>query len=91
MSAIEENEASAEGQPDSCCRYIYSDVNFKIESEVNTFVHLQLADNEENPLAFWRKQEGNYPNLSVMAKCYLSISASSVPVEAMFSTCGLKY
>ena len=68
---------------------VYSDVNFKIESEVNTYVHWQLADNEENPLAFWRKQEGNYPNLSVLAKCYLSISASSVPVEAMFSTCGL--
>ena len=68
---------------------VYSDVNFKIESEVNTYVHLQLADNEENPPAFWRKQEGNYPNLSVLAKCYLSISASSVPVEAMFSTCGL--
>jgi hypothetical protein len=65
------------------------DVNFKIEREVNTYVHLQLADNEENPLAFWRKQEGNHPNLSVLPKCYLSISASSVPVEAMFSICGL--
>jgi hypothetical protein len=65
------------------------DVNFKIEREVNTYVHLEISDNEENPLDFWKKQEGNYPNLSVLAKCYLSISASSVPVEAMFSTCGL--
>jgi len=27
--------------------------------------------------------------LSLLAKNYLTISASSVPVEAMFSTCGL--
>mgnify|MGYP003463404220 CR=1 FL=1 len=66
------------------------DVNFKIEREVNTYVHLQLADNEENPLAFWRKQEGNYPNLSVLAKCYLSISAWSVIVETMFSNTKLE-
>jgi len=61
----------------------------KIEREVNTYVHLEVTDHEENPLVFWKKQEHNYPNLSLLAKCYLSISASSVPVEAMFSTCGL--
>ena len=66
-----------------------SDINFKIESEVNTYIHLQITASEESPLAFWRKQEDNYPNLSILAKCYLSVSASSVPVEAMFSTCGL--
>ena len=65
-----------------------SDINFKIESEVNTYIHLQITASEETPLAFWRKQEDNYPNLSILAKCYLSVSASSVPVEAMFSTCG---
>jgi hAT family C-terminal dimerisation region len=49
------------------------DVNFKIEHEVNTYVYLEISDNEENPLHFWKKQEDNYPTLSVLAKCYLSI------------------
>jgi len=56
---------------------------------VTTYIHLQTAEHEDNPLVFWKKQEHNFPNLSVLAKCYLTISASSVPVEAMFSTCGL--
>lgn len=67
----------------------FSDNNLKIESEVNTYIHLETAEHEENPLVFWKKHEVNYPNLSVLAKCYLTISASSVPVEAMFSTSGL--
>jgi hypothetical protein len=67
----------------------FSDNNLKIESEVNTYINLPVEEQEENPLNFWKKHEVNYPNLSVLAKCYLTISASSVPVEAMFSTSGL--
>ena len=43
----------------------------------------------EHPLMFWKKQEKNFPHLTLLAKNYLTISASSAPVEAMFSTCGL--
>jgi hypothetical protein len=67
----------------------FSDNNLKIESEVNTFINLPVEEQEENLLNFWKKHEVNYPNLSVLAKCYLTISAFSVPVEAMFSTSGL--
>jgi hypothetical protein len=62
---------------------------FKIEGEVNTYLHLLTVEEGEHPLLFWKKQEKNFPHLSLLAKNYLTISASSVPVEAMFSTCGL--
>ena len=65
------------------------DVDFKIEGEVNTNLHLLTVEEGEHPLMFWKKQEKNFPHLSLLAKNYLTISASSVPVEAMFSTCGL--
>jgi hypothetical protein len=63
--------------------------DIKIESEVNTYLHLTTVNTDENPLMFWQRQQNNFPHLSVPATNYLSISASSVPVDATFSTCGL--
>ena len=42
-----------------------------------------------SPLKFWKTREHIYPNLSVLARNYFTASASSVPVEEMFSTTGL--
>jgi hypothetical protein len=45
----------------------------------------------QDVLAFWRQQEvlGLFPSLCQLAKLHLSSSATSVPVECMFSTTGL--
>jgi hypothetical protein len=53
----------------------FSDNNLKTESEVNTCINLPVEEQEENPVNFWKKHKVNYPNLSVPAKCYLTISA----------------
>lgn len=66
------------------------DVEVKMENEINMYLHLEVSETaDENPLAFWKQQLHNFPYLSILAKNYLSISAASVPVEAMFSTTGL--
>ncbi len=68
------------------------DLELHIESEVSTYVSLDLkqsAGSDESPLSFWKSQCGNFPHLSVLAKNYLCLSASSVGVEGMFSTAGL--
>lgn len=65
------------------------DLDIKIENEVNMYLHLEVTDGDENPLEFWKGQQQNFPLLSLLAKTYLSVAASSVPVEAMFSTSGL--
>ena len=65
------------------------DLANKIDNEVNTYLHREITNADENPLVFWKHQQHNFPFLSVLAKAYLSVSASSVPVEAMFSTSGL--
>jgi hypothetical protein len=51
---------------------------------------LCIQNEVHNYLQFWKTNATFYPNLSVLAKrIYLSVSSSSVPVEQMFSICGL--
>ena len=40
-------------------------------------------------LKFWKCHTSDFPILAQVAQTYLATSASSVPVESMFSTCGL--
>ncbi len=67
------------------------DLELLIENEVSTYVSVshEAAGSDESPLSFWKSQCGNFPHLSVLAKNYLCLSASSVGVEGMFSTAGL--
>ena len=50
-------------------------VDLKTEGEVNTHLNLLTVEEGEHPLMFWKKQEKNFPNLSLLAKNYLTISA----------------
>lgn len=59
-------------------------------SEVNNYFSTVLkSDYEDNPLLFWKDNSQSFPILSQLALMYLGTSASSVPVESLFSTAGL--
>jgi len=47
------------------------------------------AEFEGDPLRFWEKHQSSFPILSVVARVYIRMSATSVPVECMFSTTGV--
>ena len=52
--------------------------------------YLSFIDNgQADSFGFWKSHVCNFPVLSQVALVYLAASASSVPVESMFSTCGL--
>lgn len=55
--------------------------------QIKNYLRYLPVGEDEDPLAFWRK--GLFPTLEGAAKKYLTRSASSVPVENMFSTMGL--
>ena len=38
-----------------------------------------------DPLKYWRTHEQKWPNLAILASRYLAITASSAPVERLFS------
>jgi hypothetical protein len=59
----------------------------RIRQEIRSYLHYQTAADEDDPMAFWGK--GLFPSLQKTAMKYLTRSASSVPVENMFSTMGL--
>ena len=58
------------------------------------FILLKLAckptaSEADDAMLFWKTYAAKYPTLQHVARCYLSISASCVPVKSMFSTTGL--
>ena len=57
--------------------------------EVKRYLSLGTSAAQEDPLAFWKTNERSFPMLAVLAKRYLTQSASSVAVENMFSTTGI--
>lgn len=60
------------------------------ESEVANYLSYQPSSAEnDNAMLFWRSHVTDYPQLHKLARFYLSISATSVPVEAMFSITGI--
>ena len=49
--------------------------------------HIPL-DKEADPLVWWKENQGHYPRLSMLARKYLCITATSSPSERVFSTGG---
>ncbi len=43
---------------------------------------------QEDPLGWWKENEGRFPNMSKLARSFLCIPASSTPAERIFSAAG---
>ena len=58
------------------------------EAEVTDYLCKPCLSEDCDPLEFWKEQRHTYPTLQKLAKQYLSIPASSGPVERLFSVAG---
>ena len=56
-------------------------------SELDRYLALE-KDEETDPLLWWQAHAKEYPNVSNMARDYLAIQATSVPLEQAFSVAG---
>ena len=63
----------------------YSDV---AKRELENYLLYPLSDVESSPLQWWQLHQKTYPGLSKLARKYLSVCATSVPSERIFSTGG---
>lgn len=78
------------------CLYIWVGLNVLVDCKVvnNTYVlffwyvDAQAEKIQQNPLVFWKDMEGIYPILAPIARKYLTVVATSVPSERLFSKVG---
>ncbi|XP_039472730.1 E3 SUMO-protein ligase ZBED1-like [Oreochromis aureus] len=75
LKAAKGNEASSQPEQD-------------VVSELQSYLLLSNIDSEADPLVWWREHKGEFPRLSILAKKYLCIPATSSPSERVFSTGG---
>ena len=59
------------------------------KDEISSYWNLASASCDISPLDWWKAHETEYPLLSKLAKDFLSIMATSVPCEQLFSIAGL--
>ena len=59
------------------------------ETEVERYLESERADEDTDVLQWWKQNEAKYPRIAKMARDVLSIMATSVPVERLFSSASL--
>ena len=57
--------------------------------EISNYWNFATASTDISPLDWWKAHEMEYPSLSKLAQDFLSIMATSVPCEQLFSIAGL--
>ena len=62
-----------------------------LQLEITSYLGPVAVTEEEklSPLMFWKRNEIVFPHPSLLARVFLTPSASSVPVESLFSITGL--
>jgi len=60
-----------------------------LKQEVVSYYNTTASCYSDDALSFWKDNQCRFPILSQIAALYLVTSASSVPVESLFSTTGL--
>ena len=60
----------------------------RVKSEAHRYQELPAAPMNTDPLEWWAANEINFPALSVMARQYLGVPATSASAERLFSLAG---
>ncbi|GES98504.1 zinc finger BED domain-containing protein 1-like [Rhizophagus clarus] len=65
-----------------------STLSSAIADEITTYFLLPVARENKNPLDWWKSKQEIFPVLSIIARKYLEIPATSVASERLFSNAG---
>ncbi|CAB4445822.1 unnamed protein product [Rhizophagus irregularis] len=80
-------ESDRNSEPnDNLFHHIYKKRRSTNENELELFLGYPVLSAEINILEWWKLNEPQYPYLAVIARDYLTIPATSVPVERAFSS-----
>lgn len=61
----------------------------RVMAELNNYKFMKTEPLSTDPLHFWRMKENVFPNVAIQAKKLLSMPATSVPCERLFSAGGI--
>ena len=59
------------------------------ETELNAYMRVQQVTKDTDPLMWWKQHQQEFPRLARMTRQYLTVPASSVSPERLFSSVGL--
>lgn len=65
-----------------------SNQNDNLDKSFQAYIACDKLPIHENPLKWWKDNEKHFPVIAKIAKKYLSIPATSVPCERVFSDAG---
>ena len=57
-------------------------------TEMQQYMKVANINRKQDPLTWWKEHSASYPSLKHVARKYLSLPATSVPAERLFSTAG---
>lgn len=60
----------------------------RVDTEVRRYLQEETLDTHSDPLVWWRSNHARYPLLSKVARKYMTICATTVPSERVFSAAG---
>ena len=59
-----------------------------LAAELEGYMNMPNIERNEHPFIWWKQQESSFPRISQLAKQYLSMPASNVCSERLFSEAG---
>ncbi len=59
------------------------------EAQLQAYMQVQQVPNDTDPLMWWKQHHQEFPDLSRMARQYLTVPATSASPERFFSRVGL--
>jgi hypothetical protein len=75
-------------EPNSFTQSLYKKQKVNENDELKTYFEKSLEDYSTNPIDWWCKNKDGFPNISKMAFDYITIPATSIPSEQVFSRAG---
>ncbi|CAB5136895.1 unnamed protein product [Rhizophagus irregularis] len=81
---ISENVEPSDDADDELFGHIFKKRKIEEKDELSIYLNEGVAPGKTDILMWWKLHEIEYPNLSKMARDYLSIPATSAPVERIF-------
>ena len=60
----------------------------RVDKEIVSYLEFPAVEADADPLEWWKREQGRFPNLAYLARKYLCVCGTSVPSERVFSTAG---